>query len=77
MSSYLDSVDTRYPDEFVTGLKRPLLKIGPPAFMHDTVEDLEKDLAVKLWVKVSNPVIATCRHCGYCGHVDDPVIGLY
>jgi hypothetical protein len=32
---------------------------------------------VRSWVPVVNPVIGTCRHCGYRGLVDRPVIGCY
>jgi hypothetical protein len=32
---------------------------------------------VKAWVKVNNPVTATCRNCNHTGLVDNSCIGLY
>lgn len=43
----------------------------------DTFVDSWKDTHVTSWIRVSNPVIATCRACGYRGHCDEPTIGLY
>ena len=44
---------------------------------HDTFDDLCKSFRVKTWMDVDNPVIASCRCCGYRGFVDDPTIGIY
>ena len=39
--------------------------------------DAAKLARVDHWVGVENPVIATCRCCGYRGLVDKPEIGIY
>jgi hypothetical protein len=39
--------------------------------------DFPKLNKVKKWVKVDNPVIATCRSCNHTGLVDNTCIGLY
>ena len=43
----------------------------------DKPSDFEKISRVKRWEYVDNPVIGTCRLCGYRGFVNHPCIGLY
>lgn len=39
--------------------------------------DIAKIHRVKKWAYLANPVIGTCRYCGYRGFVKNPVVGLY
>lgn len=48
-----------------------------PEHSHDTIQDFIKMSLVDSWIKVFNPVVASCKCCGYRGCVSNPTIGLY